>query len=51
MYSLKTGRGFLQHPGNLIVQSVIYTLFLGITAIRVYDSKLPDAAKVILILC
>ena len=46
----ETGRGFIQHPGNLIVQSVIYTLFLGITAIRVYDSKLPDAAKVILIL-
>lgn len=41
--------GVLNNPGNLLMQSVIYTLFLGITAIRVWDSpKYDKSSKIVL---
>lgn len=42
-------KNILNNPGNLAMQSVIYTLFLGITAIRVWDSAQFDKrSKIIL---
>ena len=43
--------GLIKEPFQLLMQSVIFTLFLGITAIRVWDSeKLGKPAKVLIII-